>query len=45
VEPGGGDTGRIRGRQSVTVRFDTPGEFRFRCTIHPSMQGKVVIEP
>lgn len=45
VEPGGGDTGRIRGNQSVSVKFDTPGEFRFRCTIHPSMQGKVVIEP
>ncbi len=42
--PGGGDTGRMLGGKSVTVKFAAPGEFSFHCTIHPSMRGKVIIE-
>jgi len=43
--PGGYDSGRVRSGNSVTLRFHTPGEFTFRCTIHPSMRGTVVVEP
>ncbi|MBL8233272.1 MAG: cytochrome P460 family protein [Bryobacterales bacterium] len=45
IAPNGGDTGRIRAGASVGIKFDTPMEFEFRCTIHPAMRGKVIVEP
>lgn len=44
VTPGGGATGRMKAGNTLTLKFDTPGEFNFRCTLHPSMRGKVVVE-
>jgi plastocyanin len=41
---GGGDSGRMRGGSSLTVKFTEPGEFRFHCSIHPSMRGTIVVE-
>jgi plastocyanin len=41
---GGGDTGRMRGGSSRTVRLTVPGEFNFHCTIHPTMRGKIIVE-
>lgn len=41
---GGGNSGRMRGGKSLTLRFDSPGEFNFHCDIHPSMRGKIIVE-
>ncbi len=38
------DTGTVSGGQSATVTFDTAGTFAYVCTIHPTMQGSVVVE-
>lgn len=45
VNPGGGDTGRVKSGSSFTMKFDAPMEFNFRCTLHPTMTGKIVVEP
>jgi plastocyanin len=37
------DTGRIRPRRAAVVRFRGRGVYRYICTIHPSMRGKVVV--
>ena len=37
------DTGRIRPGHSKAVRFDRRGTFRYVCTIHPFMHGKIVV--
>lgn len=42
--PGGYDSGRVRSGNSLTLKFFAPGEFKFHCTIHPSMRGTVVVE-
>lgn len=39
------DTGTVSGGQSATVTFDTAGTFAYVCSIHPTMQGSVVVEP
>jgi plastocyanin len=36
-------TGRIRPGRSVAVRFTQRGVYRYHCTIHPTMRGKVVV--
>ena len=36
-------TGKIRPGRSVAVRFRERGVYRFHCTIHPFMHGKVVV--
>ncbi|MBM3797294.1 MAG: hypothetical protein FJW31_25340 [Acidobacteria bacterium] len=41
---GGGDTGPLKAGNSVAIQFTVPSEFNFRCTIHPSMRGKIVVE-
>ncbi len=29
---------------STAVRFDAPGTYDYRCTIHPSMRGTIIVE-
>jgi plastocyanin len=30
--------------KSVIIRFDTPGDYYYRCSLHPSqMHGKVIV--
>lgn len=43
TDAGAFDTGRIRPSRSVTVRFRQQGTFRYHCTIHPFMHGKIVV--
>lgn len=43
--PGGYDSGRVKVGSSITLKFNAPGEFQFHCTIHPSMRGRVIVEP
>lgn len=37
------DTGRIRPGRSATVKLRKAGVYKFHCTIHPFMHGKVVV--
>ncbi|MGE5283151.1 MAG: cupredoxin domain-containing protein [Chloroflexota bacterium] len=37
------DTGTIRPGHSATVRFNRRGTFKYVCTIHPFMHGKIVV--
>lgn len=43
TDAGAFDTGRIKPGRSVTVRFQQKGTFRYHCTIHPFMHGKIVV--
>jgi plastocyanin len=36
-------TGRLRSGRSAAVRFSRRGAYRYLCTIHPFMRGKVVV--
>ena len=38
------DSGRIRGGGEFSYKFTKPGTFEYRCTIHPSMLGKVIVQ-
>jgi plastocyanin len=38
------DTGFLKGGESATLTFDTPGTYTFFCQPHPWMQGTVVVE-
>ena len=38
------DTGRIRPGHAKSVRFGSRGVFRYHCSIHPEMRGKVVVD-
>jgi plastocyanin len=38
------DTGHIKPRGSVVVRFTHRGSFAYHCTIHPFMHGKIVVQ-
>lgn len=35
---------RLNQGQSFTFTFDTAGTFDYSCSIHPVMQGKIVVE-
>lgn len=37
------DTSRIKPGRSASVRFQQKGTFRYHCTIHPFMHGKIVV--
>jgi plastocyanin len=37
------DTGLIKPGKSVGIRFKQRGAFAYRCLIHPSMHGKVIV--
>ena len=41
---GGIDSGSLANGQSYTKTFDTAGTFAYKCTIHPSMTGEVVVK-
>lgn len=43
TDKGAFDTGRIRAGKSAAVRFQKKGTFKYHCTIHPFMRGKVVV--
>lgn len=43
TDAGAFDTGRIQAGRSVAVRFRQKGTFRYHCTIHPFMHGKIVV--
>lgn len=44
ADDGSWDTGGIPSSASDTIRFTTAGEFRYRCTIHPDMTGRVIVQ-
>ena len=44
TDAGAFDTGKIKPGRSVAVRFQQKGTFRYHCTIHPFMHGKIVVE-
>jgi len=37
------DTGTIRSGRAAAVRFKRRGVYRYICTIHPFMHGKIVV--
>lgn len=39
------DSGTMDPGETFTRTFDTAGTFRYLCEIHPSMTGKIVINP
>jgi plastocyanin len=41
---GGFDSGLLKPGKSFAVRFGQKGTFRYRCLIHPSMHGRVVVD-
>jgi plastocyanin len=42
-EGGGFDSGTMAGGDTFTRTFDSPGEFRYICSLHPGMKGVVVV--
>ena len=37
------DTGRLDKGDSGVITFKTPGIFEYKCSFHPSMEGRVVV--
>ena len=37
-------TKRIGAGKAVAIRFDKAGSFRYHCTIHPQMSGRIVVQ-
>ena len=37
------DSGYIGPGQSFALRFDRPGEYSYTCTVHPQMNGTVIV--
>ncbi len=44
ADDGSFDSGTIKAGRSFTHRFAQPGTFTYRCTLHPRMRGRVVVE-
>jgi plastocyanin len=38
-----GDPGAMAGGDTFTQKFDTPGTIQYVCTVHPGMEGTVVV--
>ena len=38
------DSGVLSSQQSYSRKFDLAGTYNYSCTIHPSMQGTVIVE-
>ena len=36
-------TGNIKPGKAVAVKFSAKGTYRYHCTIHPEMRGKIVV--
>ncbi len=36
-------TGIMSSAQSCSVKFDEPGTYTYTCSIHPSMQGTIIV--
>lgn len=46
LDDGSCSTGTLQKGVSGTIRFDAPGEYPYKCAIHPSrMTGTVIVEP
>jgi plastocyanin len=44
ADNGAWDTGNVgSGQSSVAITFNSPGTFAYHCSIHPTMQGTVVV--
>ena len=43
VVESGFDSGFVGPGQSFALRFDDPGEYSYTCTLHPSMNGAIVV--
>jgi len=41
---GGPDCGRLAQGQAVSRTFTTAGTFTYKCTIHPTMTGSVIVQ-
>ena len=39
-----GDPGGLSGGDTFTQKFDTPGSIKYVCTVHPGMEGTVVVK-
>jgi plastocyanin len=38
------NTGRIAPGSTISIRFNSKGTFAYRCSIHPLMHGKIVVQ-
>jgi plastocyanin len=43
VAEDGFNSGYIVPGQSFAFKFDQPGEYRYTCTLHPSMNGEITV--
>lgn len=43
VAADGFDSGLVGPGQSFALKFDQPGTFQFTCTLHPNMNGEIVV--
>ncbi len=43
ADDGSFDSGPLNQGASFTFQFNTPGTFSYICTVHPSMQGTIVV--
>lgn len=43
ADDGSWKTGTLGQDEAVPVTFDRPGEFSYYCSIHPSMQARVLV--
>jgi plastocyanin len=39
------DSGTLPNGRTFSITFRSPGTYAYRCSIHPNMQGTVVVQP
>lgn len=44
INSAGFDTGILNKDESKSITFDTKGTFEYKCTPHPNMRGKIIVE-